>query len=176
MTARQSGRVEAPGLNWTIPIKLLPSALLEPRSAGAAILTGWLTAFVPSVVLASAVVGLTPRAAQPQLEVDGAYMLALIVVFAPIVETLIMGAALMLLLRFVGPTGAVLASAAGWGIAHSLAAPAWGLVIWWPFLVFSTLFVTWSRRSVLAGLAVASATHALQNLVPGVLLLLDLRA
>jgi hypothetical protein len=55
-------------------------------------------------------------------------------------------------------------------VAHSLAAPAWGLVIWWPFLIFSTLFVVWRQRGFLAGVGVAAAAHALQNLAPALLL------
>jgi uncharacterized protein (DUF983 family) len=65
---------------------------------------------------------------------------------------------------------AILISAAAWGAAHSLAAPAWGLVIWWPFLIFSTLFVVWRERGFLAGASVAAAAHALQNLGPAILL------
>ena len=49
-------------------------------------------------------------------------------------------------------------------------APAWGLVIWWPFLIFSTLFVVWRQRGFFAGVGVAAATHALQNLGPALLL------
>jgi hypothetical protein len=51
-------------------------------------------------------------------------------------------------------------------------APAWGLVIWWPFLIFSVLFVAWRQRSWAAGLGVAATTHALQNLGPALALLL----
>jgi hypothetical protein len=60
----------------------------------------------------------------------------------------------------------VLTSAAGWGGPFA-PAPVWGLVIWWPFLIFSTLFVVWRQRGFWAGVGVAAATHALQNLGPG---------
>ena len=86
--------------------------------------------------------------------------------FAPFVETLIMAAVLSLLLRVVPPTAAVLASAVLWGIAHSLQAPVWGLVIWWPFLIFSTLYVVWRQRGTWTAIGVAATTHALQNLAP----------
>ena len=90
----------------------------------------------------------------------------LVVIVAPLLETLIMAGFLALLLWLLPPTAAVLVSALGWGVAHSLAAPAWGLVIWWPFLVFSVLYVTWRKRSLLLALAIPAATHALQNLIP----------
>jgi hypothetical protein len=45
-------------------------------------------------------------------------------------------------------------------------------VIWWPFLVFSTLYLSWRRRSVLAGLGIVATTHALQNALPMIAMLL----
>jgi len=151
----------------------LPAALVEPRNPLRAIVAGWLCAFAPSIVLALIAQWLLPNAGRPSFEVAGIETVAVLVVFAPLIETLIMAAVLELLLRFVPPAAAILASAIGWGIAHSLAAPAWGLVIWWPFLIFSTLYVTWSRRSVLAALAIVFTVHALQNLGPALLLLSD---
>ena len=80
-----------------------------------------------------------------------------------------MGSVLLVLLRFVPPSAAIIASAVGWGIAHSMVAPIWGLVIWWPFLVFSTLFVAWHRRSLLLAFLIPMCVHALQNLIPALL-------
>jgi hypothetical protein len=151
-------------------LSFLPRPLLEPQRLTVVIPTAWLTTFLPSILLAALASWIFPTADQPRFDVNGGLALFLLVVFAPIVETLIMGAVLLLLLRFVPATAAVLISAAGWGIAHSLAAPAWGLVIWWPFLIFSTLFVTWRSRSLLAALAVPATVHALHNL-PSALLL-----
>jgi membrane protease YdiL (CAAX protease family) len=91
----------------------------------------------------------------------------MLVLFAPLVETLIMAAVLSLLARFLSPTRAVLASALLWGIAHSLQATVWGFVVWWPFLIFSTLYLVWRERSIWAAIGVAATTHAVQNLVPG---------
>ncbi len=149
----------------------LPAALAEPRNPLRAIFAGWLFAFPPSIVLAVLAQWLLPDAGRPSFEVAGVGSVALLVLFAPFIETLIMAAVLELLLRFVSPAVAIVVSSIGWGIAHSLAAPAWGLVIWWPFLIFSTLYVTWSNRSVPAALAIVFAVHALQNLGPALLLL-----
>lgn len=151
-------------------LSFLPRALLVPQRPAQAILTGWAMAFLPSVALGIAVSQLLPAVDQPKFNVDGAFAVAMLVIAAPLVETLIMGAVLVVLQRLVPPTAAVLISSAGWGIAHSMVAPAWGLVIWWPFLIFSTLFVTWSRRSLLAAFAMAAAVHGLHNL-PSALLL-----
>ena len=149
----------------------LPAALAEPRKPLRAIFAGWLFAFPPSILLALIAAWLVPALDRPSFDVAGPASVALLVLFAPLIETLIMAAALELLLRIVRPPVAILLSAAGWGLAHSWVAPAWGLVIWWPFLIFSTLYVTFSRRSVLAAIGVVTCVHALQNLAPALLLL-----
>ena len=141
-----------------------------------ALAIAWATAFFPSLLLGAAVSALLPRTALPIFPAVDWYVFFLMVVFAPLFETMMMGAALMLLRLFLSPTHAVLVSAVGWGILHSTMAPAWGLVIWWPFLVFSTVFLTWRTRSVLAGVAMAAATHALHNLLPALLLVFGLQA
>jgi hypothetical protein len=146
------------------PLSFLPKPLFEARRPALAIVVGWLTAFVPSIAIAAGIAALAPNAAQPHFEVSGPFAIFAIVVFAPAVETLIMGSVLLILLRFVRPVAAVLISAIGWATAHSMATPVWGLVIWWPFLIFSTLFVTWRSRSVPAAFAMPAAVHALHNL------------
>jgi len=113
---------------------------------------------------------LLPEVERPEFKVDGAAALFALVGFAPAVETLIMGAVLLVLLLFLSPSIAVIVSAIGWGVAHSLIAPVWGLVIWWPFLVFSTLFVAWRRRSLMLAFLIPACVHALQNLIPALLL------
>lgn len=155
---------------WSRPISLLPRPLLEPRRPLVAIIVGWLTALIPSVLI-GAVVTLLPQTAQPDLRVSDQFTFFLVVVAAPVIETLIMAGVLAVLLKMLPPTYAVLVSSLAWGVAHSIAAPAWGLVIWWPFLVFSTLYVTWRSRSLWAALAVPATTHALQNLPPSLLML-----
>jgi hypothetical protein len=150
----------------------LPAALAEPRKPLRAIIVAWLLCLAGSVALSAASQFLVPDLAKPQFPlVPAGLLLFMLVVFAPFVETLIMAALLELMLRLrVPPAVAIALSALGWGVAHSLQAPAWGLVIWWPFLIFSTLYVTWSRRSAWAGLGMAFTVHALQNLGPALLL------
>ena len=148
----------------------MPAILREPRRVWLAILVGWALSFFGSLALSAATQWLLPGVARPDFAITRSTIL-LFVLFAPIVETLIMAAVIELLLRFVRPNFAILASAAGWGVAHSLAAPVWGMVIWWPFLIFSALYVTWREKGVLAGIAVAATTHILQNSIPALLLL-----
>jgi membrane protease YdiL (CAAX protease family) len=150
----------------------IPSALAEPRQPLRAIFVAWLLCVAGGLALSAASHLIVPDLATPQFpKVGPGLLLFMLVVFAPLVETLIMAAVLELMLRLKVPSAAAIAlSALGWGVAHSLQAPAWGLVIWWPFLIFSTLYVTWSRRSAWAGVGMAFAVHALQNLGPALLL------
>ncbi len=152
------------------PLTFLPRPLLEPRRPAVAILVGWLTAFGPSILLSALVTSLLPDLPQPEITLRGPMLFLAFVIFAPLVETLIMGCVLLVLLRLVSPALAIAISSIGWGIAHSTAAAAWGLIIWWPFLVFSTLFVTWRQRSIAAAFAISAAVHALQNLPSSVFL------
>ena len=150
-------------------LKILPTALREPRRASLAILVGWLLSLSGSLLLAAVSRSLAPELPAPQFAMKGPVAFLLLVAFAPLVETLIMAGFLSLLLRFLPPTVAIVASALGWAAAHSAQAIGWGLVIWWPFLIFSTLYVVWRQRGFWIAVAIVTATHALQNLGPGLL-------
>jgi membrane protease YdiL (CAAX protease family) len=154
---------------WSRPVTVLPTFLFEPARPARAILLAWLSAFIPSILLSAVVSTMLPTLGQPQLALGTGTALVLVAVVAPVLETLIMAGVLAVLLRLMPPTAAVLASSLGWGVAHSLAAPAWGLVIWWPFLIFSILYVTWRQRSLLAAMAVPASAHGLQNFLPAAL-------
>jgi hypothetical protein len=155
------------------PLTWLPRPLREPSSALRAIAVGWLLAFPGSLLLAALVHWIVPDAEVPDFDnVSALYAVFLIVVVSPVFETLIMGAVLLVLVRLIPPTWAILVSAIGWGAAHSLLIPTWGLAIWWPFLIFSTLFVVWRQRSIWLAFALPMAAHGLQNLIPSLLLLI----
>jgi hypothetical protein len=147
-------------------LRFLPAPLREPRRAWLAILIGWALSIIGSLALAALSKAIAPALPTPEFPMKGPIAFFLLVVFAPLLETLIMAGFLSLFLRFLPPAAAILLSAAGWGVAHSLEAIGWGLVIWWPFLIFSTLFVVWRQRGFWAGIGVAAAAHALQNVGP----------
>lgn len=156
-------------LSWSPPLSWFPRALLEPSSVLRSIGVGWLLAFPASILFAVVLHLVAPTAKAPEFHVNGALAVFLLVVFSPVLESLIMGGVLLILLRFLPPTWAVIVSALGWGIAHSLAAPIWGLIIWWPFLIFSTLFVAWRSRSLALAFGMPMMVHGLQNLLPALL-------
>jgi hypothetical protein len=151
----------------------VPAPLRVARRPLRAIFIGWLLSLTGSMLLAALWRWIAPGLGSPQLPlVPAGLLIFMLVVFAPLVETLIMAAVLELMLRLRVPPGtAILLSAAGWGIVHSIQAAGWGLVIWWPFLIFSTLYVTWSKRGIWTGVGIVFAVHALQNLGPALLLL-----
>jgi membrane protease YdiL (CAAX protease family) len=149
----------------------IPDYLTEPRSPLRSILLGWPTASIPALALAALASLLFPTTAHPDFGQVAGLMFVALVVISPALETLIMAAGLELLLKVVRPAWAIAISSIGWGIAHSLSAPAWGLVIWWPFLIFSALYVAWRKHSFAWALAVPMAVHALNNLPPALLLL-----
>ena len=153
--------------------RYVPAPLREPIRPLRAILIAWLLSITGSLLLAALWQWIAPGLGSPQMpQVPAGLLLFMLVVFAPLVDTLIMAAALELMLRLrVPPGAAILLSAAGWGIAHSSQAAGWGLVIWWPFLIFSTLYVTWSKRGIGTGVGIVFVVHALQNLGPALLLL-----
>ena len=160
----------ARGSHWSTSFtRLVPDQLVTPRNPLQSIAVGWLAAFPISMILSALVSSLVPDGSSPEFPFRGLDALFRLVILAPVIETLIMGAVLLLLLRFLRPEIAVAVSAIGWAVAHSFLVPIWGLVIWWPFLVFSILFVTWRQQSMLLAFLIPACVHALQNLLPALL-------
>ena len=155
-----------PAVGQGTPLRFLPLSIRLPERPLRAIAIGWLTAFPASILLSVLWAYIFPAAAPPEFKMEGGLAMFALVIVAPVFETLVMGIALLILQAFLRPAAAVLVSAIGWGVAHSLMAPTWGLVIWWPFLIFSILFVTWRQRSLFAAFAIPAIVHALQNLLP----------
>mgnify|MGYP003575933723 CR=1 FL=1 len=126
-----------------------------------------------SLLLSAIIATIVPAAKSPDFSWfvgRGILTVFLLTVFSPLVETLILAATTTVLLRFVNPKFAILLSSLGWALAHSYQAPIWGLVIWWPFIIFTTLFVVWKERSLAWGLFMPFAAHFLQNLLTAIAL------
>ena len=163
---------QAPAVARQPHLRFLPSFIADTRHNKALyVLKGWLLTLLPSMALAAVAGTLFGSESGPKFEASGPVLLFLLVVFAPVVETLIMVLPLLLLNRLFGPAPAVILNALGWGIAHSLQAPAWGLIIWWPFFVFSTIILVWRKRSLATGMLLVMCIHAMQNAGPALLML-----
>lgn len=146
----------------------LPRFLFD-RSASAwrYILFAWPLVSVPSLLLAWLATRIAPDLPGPDLGNSSALVTVLgVVVFSPIAETLLMSAPVHWLNRWRGPVVAVTGSAILWAVAHSLLAARWGLVIWWPFLIFSIAYLTWRPRGYWRAIGVVSTIHALNNAGP----------
>jgi membrane protease YdiL (CAAX protease family) len=142
----------------------LPRFLFETDpSAPRYVAKAWLTALLPSIALSALVRLAAADVAAPQFPGEPGMLVLLVVFVGPALETGLLALPLLLLNRLAGPGPAVIGSALLWAIVHSLVAPAWGLVIWWPFLIMSIAFLTWRRKGLLWALSVAFAIHALQN-------------
>ena len=159
----------SPAVGSDSPLRFLPKAIRVPEKPLRAIAVGWLTAFPISIILALLASRLFPDAGHPDFKGGPGLIFFAVVIFSPVVETLIMGIVLLILLRFLPEWVAIVVSAIGWGIAHSMLSPTWGMAVWWPFLILSTLFVAWRKRSLWLAFLLPICVHALQNLLPGIL-------
>jgi hypothetical protein len=141
------------------------------------ILKAWALALLPSFLLSAIQAWLLPTLRGPDFHTDFnrlPMLLFLLVVVSPVFETLILLPMVLFLRRLFGTGPAVLASAALWGVAHSLEAPGWGLVVWWPFLIMSIALLTWRAEGLVKATSVVICIHALQNAVGGFVLLFTL--
>ena len=142
----------------------LPRFLFETDSVPVRyVAKAWLAALIPSIALSALVRLIAADAAAPQFPGEAGPLVLFVVFVGPALETLLLALPVLGLNRLFGPGPAVVGSALIWAVVHSLAAPAWGLVIWWPFLIMSIAFLTWRPTGLLWALGVAFAIHALQN-------------
>ena len=140
---------------------------IEPERPALTILIAFALSLGGSLALAALIGALLPEAQAPDFSWylgKGMFTVVVLALITPAIETLILAGIASTLLRWMRPVHAVLLSSLGWALAHSTSAPIWGLVIWWPFLIFATLYLVWKKRSLWWGLFIPFAIHALQNL------------
>ncbi len=154
----------------------LLSLLFDTRTpAWKYILRAGLISLVPSLLVSFliAAVGLGNEETMPHFDraAGPVVLFVMVVVASPVIETLVLGFGLWLLAFLTRKLlWQALGSSVIWAILHSLAAPAWGLVVLWPFFVFSCAYLAWRRRSLWHALGVACSVHMFQNLLPGILI------
>ena len=133
------------------------------------ILRTGLISLVPSIIIAL-ILGLSGAIKEdtgPEFEGSPLSLLITLVIIGPLLETLLLGGGLWLL-SFITRRQVLLAliSAFVWAVMHSLLAPAWGLVVMWPFFVFSCSYLAWRKRSWWHAILITSCVHAFQNILP----------
>jgi hypothetical protein len=130
-----------------------------------------LISLVPSliIVLTLGLTGVLSQETGPQFEGPAIGLFIMMVIIGPPIETLLLGGVLRIL-SFITKRQVWLAviSAFVWAGVHSLAAPAWGLGVIWPFFVFSCSYLSWRRRSWWRAVLVTSCVHAFQNFLPSI--------
>jgi hypothetical protein len=95
-------------------------------------------------------------------------------VLAPVVETLIMTLLFSVLRLAVRRfTHLAMISTLFWAGLHSLSAPAHGLGIFWPFLIFSLCYLTWETKSRKHAIGMTALLHACHNLLPALAIIAD---
>ena len=94
---------------------------------------------------------------------------SLLVIISPICETLLLSFGIWIFSFFIKHKVVIaILSALLWAALHSLLFPVWGLIVLWPFFVFSCGYITWRRKSWLKAIWVAFCIHVIQNLLPGI--------
>jgi hypothetical protein len=146
-------------------LSLRPPRFLLTVDDGAAryIVRAWLLALGPALALVQVVAVMLPGRGPDFSGISPDFLILYGIFVAPMIETALMALALVLLERVATPAAAVIGSAILWACLHAADSIAQALVVWWPFLVFSTAFVVWRRRSAAVGYLVAVTIHALYN-------------
>lgn len=141
------------------------------------IVKAWLIAFLPTIVVGTIVTQFFEPKENllGQESMSAPLVFASVVVFSPIVETLLMMVLFWILKKMTKkPSRLIVSSTIIWACLHSLAWAPWGLVVFWPFIVFSTSYVYWRRKSILKAFAITTSVHAMQNLIPGIITMLSM--
>lgn len=134
--------------------------------------------FVPSIIIAFlfSVTGILTEESGPQL--GGVFHPVVeffgIVGVSPIIETLLMCVVLRVLSLITKrryPLAII--SCIVWAGLHSLMSPVWGVVVIWPFFIFSCSYLAWRRKSWWRAVWVTCLVHMFQNLLPGIMLLVS---
>lgn len=133
-------------------------------------LVAWHLALIPSLLLVAISYAVFSNAGvdvgaiqKPARDVAGRSVWMAVLV-APIVETLVLAAAIHVIGRLTRNREAIaIASALGWGALHASFYPMWFFGTAWSFYVFSRGYLAWQPVSYKHALGAAAVPHALVN-------------
>lgn len=147
-------------------LRFLPWPIREPRRAWLTLTIGPILTIGGALLLAFLVKTFLPHLKSPVFPESVWWVKILnIVVVSPVVETLIMALFLRIFLLRLDTASAIVASAITWGLLHSLMFSGWGLVVWWPFIIFSTVYLAWRQKGFWVGIVMAASVHLMNNLI-----------
>ncbi len=125
---------------------------------------------IPALGIAFLIFTLFPAAESPQLPEDSIEFFFVVIIVAPVTETLLLWLGISIIKKFTSSIWiASLISAFLWGVLHSMGALAHGFTIFWSFVVFSFVFIIWLEKSRNLALGMCVAIHMGQNLLGGLL-------
>lgn len=140
-------------------------------SASKYVLRTGVISVVPSLIIAwtLAVVGVITEESGPEFKGPAVVLLITMIIVAPVIETLLMVPVLWVL-SFITKRKVWLAlmCAIVWAGLHSLAAPVWGLVVFWPWFVFSCSYLAWRERGWWRAFFITACVHAFHNILPAI--------
>lgn len=145
----------------------VPDFLARPDRPLLVIFLSWLLCAIGAYAIVAVVSVVAPRVATPDFSFyvgKGAFTVLMIAIITPLIETLILAAICLILNLFLPALHTIILGSLIAAIFHSLQAPIWGFVIWWPFLIFSTLFLVWKQRSFALAILMPTIVHGLHNL------------
>jgi hypothetical protein len=135
------------------------------------VLLAGLISLIPSLVISITLnlLGIMNEETLPEFEGPVVLVAISFILIGPPIETFIM-VSILKVLSFITKRTIRLAimSAIVWAFMHSLAAWAWGLVVVWPFFVFSCSYLSWRKKSFWHAILITSGVHAFQNVLPAI--------
>lgn len=141
------------------------------------ILCAGLMSLIPSLIIAAvlATLGVLNEETGPDFTGPAVLLLLAVIVVGPAIETLLMGPVLWVLSHITKrQIWLAVTSALVWAGLHSLAAPPWGLVVFWSFFVFSCSYIAWRQRAWWRAIWVTACIHAFQNFLPALVMVFSL--
>lgn len=155
-------------------MKLIQSIFNTDQTQVVYIIKAGLIAFVPAIILSYMVNITFPNATQPDLGDGFIIMFIGVVLFSPLLETLLMWPIVFVLGLMKRSTWiTAILSALLWACLHSLSAPIWGITTFWTFVVFSIAFIEWRKISFSKAYWTTCFIHMFVNLIAFVLIQID---
>lgn len=92
------------------------------------------------------------------------------ILIAPIIESLALISVMQLLelIKLRGYANIVISSTAAAAV-HGIFSPAWGLIVFFPFVIFSATYLIWRNPETSRGFKMCSGVHAIHNCLPGLI-------
>jgi len=119
---------------------------------------------IPAISISYFIYAFFPEAESPQFPEGIAELFFSVVIFAPVIETLLLWLGISIIKKFTSSIWmATLISAFLWGVIHSIGTFSHGFAIFWSFVVFSFVFIIWCEKSRGLALGMCMAAHMGQN-------------